>query len=71
MTSTRYVPCVQYVELAFTMYKQFYCYAAVLLTITLLASYFSTKELYSKRLQLYNAVAQRRCIPLVSGAYVR
>lgn len=62
---------MQYVELAFTMYEQYFFYAAALLSLTFIAGFVSTKELYRKRLQLYNAVATRHFIPLVQAGRVR
>lgn len=62
---------MQYVELAYTMYVQYYWYAAVLLGLTFIAGYVSVKELYGKRLQLYKAVAQRHFIPLVQAGHVK
>ena len=58
-------------ELAFTMYEQYYYYAAILYGITAVAAFASTKELYRKRVQLYNAVAQSHFIPLVNAGHVR
>ena len=62
---------VQFVELAFTMYEQYYYYAAALYGLTLTCSFVSTKELYRKRVQLFKAVAQSHFIPLVSAGHVR
>ena len=62
---------VQFVELAFTMYEQYYYYAAMLYGFTFIVGFASTKELYRKRVQLYNAVAQSHFIPLVSAGCVR
>ena len=63
--------CVQYVELAFTLYEQYFVYAGALLAITLLSGFASTVELYYKRLQLYRAVAQRHVVPIVQAGRVR
>ena len=62
---------VQFVELAVTMYEQYYWYAAILYGLSFIVGFASTKELYRKRVQLYNAVAQSHCIPLVSAGHVR
>ena len=53
------------------MYEQYFFYAAALLSLTFFGGYVSTKELYTKRLQLYNAVATRHFIPLVQAGRVR
>ena len=58
-------------ELAFIMYERYYAYAAALLAITVFAGFASSYELYSKRLQLYTVVAQRRLIPIVEAGHVR
>ena len=63
--------CLQYVQLAFTMYEQYYYYAAALLSITLLSGFASTFQLYRKRLQLFQAVAQRHLVPIVQAGLVR
>lgn len=63
--------CVQLVELAFIMYEQYYAYAGLLLAITIAAGFASSYELYRKRVQLYNAVAQRHLIPIVQAGHVR
>ena len=62
---------MQLVELAFIMYKQYHAYAGLLLAITIAAGFASSYELYRKRLQLYNAVAQRHLIPIVQAGHVR
>ena len=62
---------MQYLELAFTMYEQYYYYAAALLGLTFAAGYISTKELYRKRLQLYTAVAYHHVVPVVQSGFVR
>lgn len=53
------------------MYEQYYYYAVVLLGLTFSASAVSVKELYKRRLQLYNAVQQQSLIPLVQDGHVR
>lgn len=68
---TQFMCCVQYVELAFTLYEQYFVYAGALLAITLVSGFVSTLELYSKRLQLYRAMAQRHVVPIVQAGRVR
>ena len=62
---------MQFSELAFTMYEQYYYYAAMLYGLAFTAGFFSTKELYRKRVQLINAVAQSHLVPLVNAGRVR
>ena len=62
---------VQFVELAITMYEEYYYYAAMLYGLTFIAGFASTRQLYRKRVQLFNAVAQSHFIPLVSAGRVR
>ena len=61
----------QFVELAMTMYEGYYYYAAILYGVTAVAAFVSTKELYRKRLQLFQAVAQSHFIPLVNAGRMR
>lgn len=62
---------VQYAELAFIVYEQYYAYAGLLLAITIVAGFASSYELYCKRVQLYTVVAQRHLIPIMQAGHVR
>lgn len=62
---------VQYAELAFTMYDQYYYYSIALLTVSLASGFTSTRVSYLKRLQLYRSVAQHRVVPVVQNGRVR
>ena len=62
---------MQYAQLAFTMYEHYLFYAAALLGTTLFSGFASTAELYRKRVQLYQAVAQRRIVLIVHAGHVR
>lgn len=63
--------CLQYVELAYTLYEGYSVYAAALLATTLISGVISTRVSYLKRLQLYTSVAQQRVVPLVQRGRVR
>ena len=62
---------MQYVELAFTFYEEYYWYAAFLLTISLASGYLSTIALYQKRLRLYTSIAKHHLVPYVFEGCVR
>ena len=62
---------MQYAELAFTFYEQYYWYVAFLLVITLASGYISTIALYQRRLRLYTSIAQHHLVPYVHEGYVR
>ena len=63
--------CTQFAELSFWAYEQYYWYAGLLLTITLLSSILTVAPLYIKRLQLYQLVAACHLVPIVKAGYVR
>lgn len=62
---------MQYAELAFTMYKGYYYYAAILLSISLIAGFSSTVSAFQRRMQMYTSIAQRRLLPLLQKGYIR
>lgn len=62
---------MQYVELAYTAYVQYYIYSIILVFITLFSGIWAIGAQYEKRMQLYNTVQQRRIIPLLHGKLVR
>lgn len=62
---------MQYAELAFSIYTEYYVSATVLLAITLMSGVMSTRAAYKKRLQLYTSVARHHLLPCVQGRYVR
>lgn len=62
---------MQYVELAFTFYNEYYSSAAILIAISLIAGFLSTRAAYKKRLQLYTSIAKHHLLPCVQGGFVR
>ena len=62
---------MQYVELAFTFYDEYYSSTAILLAISLVGGFFSTRAAYTKRLQLYTSIAKHHLLPCVLDGYVR
>ena len=62
---------MQYVELAYTAYVQYYIYSIILVSITLFSGIWAVRAQYEKRMQLFRTVQQRRIIPLLHGHFVR
>ena len=62
---------MQCVELAFTMYEQYYYYAAALLGVTVVSCFTAVRLAYVKRMQLYASISQRQVVPIVQRGYVR
>lgn len=62
---------MQYAELAFSIYEEYYVSGTILLAITLVSGVLSTRAAYEKRLQLYTSVARHHLLPCVQGQYVR
>ena len=62
---------MQFYELGYLYYAQFYALASALLLITVFSAFIATYALYQKRCELFQAVRQQRLIPLVQCGRVR
>lgn len=63
--------CLQFLELGFEMYEGGYTYAAVLLLISVMASFLAVRVLYTKRMELYRTIQQQHAVPIVTAGRVR
>lgn len=64
-------PALQFLELGFEVYKKGYTYAAVLMFISVVASFLGVQVLYRKRMELYGTIQQQHVVPIVTAGRVR
>lgn len=62
---------VQYAELGFKIYEEYYASAATVLAVSLLSGFLSTIAAFRKRMHLYTSIEQHHLVPVVVGGHVR
>ena len=64
-------PVMQYLDLAFLFYLDYYVLASILLVITVSSAFVSTAELCKAQKELFKSIDEQRLIPLVQNGRVR
>ena len=62
---------MQYLDLAFLFYLEYYVLASILLVVTVSSAFVSTAELCKVQKALFKSIDEQRLIPLVQSGRVR
>lgn len=65
------MPVMQYLEVAFNVYRGYRGLALFLGSMTVVSCFVASWALYKERVQLFNSIGQHRLTPLVQAGHVR